>query len=148
MARGIDEVEHREQALRLLDALHVVGLVVADDVPGVLEAGDREEVAIGIVVERVLVAQPAVDLVGVALELGRVWVVDEGVTGYVVSTVPEMVARLNDIDKIDRAVCRSTAEARFDVSRMARDYIRAYEQVLSKTEYQPSQPVSPVPIVA
>lgn len=85
----------------------------------------------------------------VAFRLGSVpEIVDEGVTGYVVGTVPEMISRLDDIGGIDRAVCRSTAEARFDVSRMVRDYVSAYKRVLSKTEYQISPPLLPVPIVA
>jgi glycosyltransferase involved in cell wall biosynthesis len=85
----------------------------------------------------------------IAFGLGSVpEVVDEGITGYVVSTVPEMVSSLDAISRIDRAVCRSTAKARFDVSRMVRDYVSAYERVFGKTEYRPSPPVSPVPIVA
>ena len=85
----------------------------------------------------------------IAFGLGSVpEVVDEGVTGYVVSTVSEMVSRLDDIDRIDRATCRSAAEARFDVSRMVRDYVGAYERILDRTEYQPGRPGEPVPIVA
>ena len=74
----------------------------------------------------------------VAFGLGSVpEVVESGVTGLVVDTVPEMVAALKLVEEIDREACRARATERFDVARMADDYIDAYERVLRGTEFEP-----------
>ena len=81
----------------------------------------------------------------VAFGLGSVpEVVESGITGFVVDTVPEMVAGLKRIEEIDREACRARATERFDVARMAADYVDAYEQVLSGTEYEPTAPTPKV----
>lgn len=75
-------------------------------------------------------------------------VVKHGETGFVVETVDEMVTAVDDIRQIDRHYCRQYVEQNFDVPRMANDYLKAYEQVLS--EYcEPSgieMPAHPVPL--
>ena len=58
-------------------------------------------------------------------------VIDEGITGYVVDTIEEMGARLNNISNIDRAQCRAVAATRFDTPRMVNDYMEAYRRILS-----------------
>jgi glycosyltransferase involved in cell wall biosynthesis len=60
-------------------------------------------------------------------------VVVHGVTGYVVDTLPEMVAAVSRIDGIDPHACRQWVEERFDVPRMADDYLTAYERVLASS---------------
>jgi glycosyltransferase involved in cell wall biosynthesis len=57
-------------------------------------------------------------------------IVRDGVNGFIVSSVDEAVARLSDIPSLDRRAIRDDAQARFDVSRMVDDYVRAYETVL------------------
>lgn len=57
-------------------------------------------------------------------------VIDNGITGFVVDSVDEAVARVPDLLLLDRQKVRSTFEARFSAQRMARDYIAAYARML------------------
>ena len=58
-------------------------------------------------------------------------VVADGVTGYLVHDVDEMVAAVKKLDRIDPRRCRQHVEQRFDVPRMVDDYLRLYELILS-----------------
>jgi glycosyltransferase involved in cell wall biosynthesis len=53
-------------------------------------------------------------------------VIDHGKTGFIVHSQEEMSAALDRIPAISPDLCRQTAEARFDASRMARDYFTLY----------------------
>ena len=57
-------------------------------------------------------------------------VIDEGVTGYVVESIDAAVAALTKASSLDRKAVRQRFEERFTASRMAQDYINAYERVL------------------
>ncbi len=57
-------------------------------------------------------------------------IIEEGITGYIVGSVPQAVAALRDIETFDRSACREACWDRFRASRMARDYVRVYEQLL------------------
>jgi len=57
-------------------------------------------------------------------------IVRDGFNGFIVSSVDEAVARLSGVPSLDRRAIRDDARARFDVSRMVDDYVRAYERVL------------------
>lgn len=59
-------------------------------------------------------------------------VVDDGVTGFVVRDVPEMVERVRAVGRIDRARCRRRARERWASLRMARDYERVYEDAIQR----------------
>jgi len=50
-------------------------------------------------------------------------VIDDGVTGFVVNNESEMVNRLGMIDQIDRKTCRDTAERRFNIPKIAAQYL-------------------------
>lgn len=50
-------------------------------------------------------------------------VVEEGVTGFIVADVNEMADRVLLIEGFDRMACRKTAEQRFDISKIALDYL-------------------------
>jgi glycosyltransferase involved in cell wall biosynthesis len=50
-------------------------------------------------------------------------VINEGITGYVVNNQAEMIDRLEQIDKIDRKDCRATAESRFNIAKIAAQYL-------------------------
>jgi len=50
-------------------------------------------------------------------------VIDEGLTGFVVSNESEMVNRLGMIDQIDRKACRDKAESRFNIAKIAAQYL-------------------------
>jgi len=56
-------------------------------------------------------------------------VVDEGVTGRLVNTVPEAAAAVGSIGSIDRGACSARARERFSASRMVADYLRIYHEV-------------------
>jgi glycosyltransferase involved in cell wall biosynthesis len=56
-------------------------------------------------------------------------IIDDGVTGFVVERVDDAVAAVGRIREIDRAECRRTFEARFDVTRMAHDYVEVYRKL-------------------
>ncbi len=58
--------------------------------------------------------------------------VDEEVTGLLVAGVEDAVQAVDRVEKLDRAACRTQAEARFSADRMIDDYLRVYEQVLGR----------------
>jgi len=55
-------------------------------------------------------------------------VVDQGVTGLIVSNVAEAAAAVRDIAALDRAQCRRVCELRFSAGRMAADYLAQYQR--------------------
>ena len=59
-------------------------------------------------------------------------VVDEGVSGWIVSSEEEAAERLAAIGSSSRAACRRAFERRFSAERMARDYAAVYERVLAR----------------
>lgn len=54
-------------------------------------------------------------------------VVEEGITGFVVKDRQEMIDAVAKINKIDRSICRQTAERRFDASVIANQYLSLFE---------------------
>jgi glycosyltransferase involved in cell wall biosynthesis len=58
-------------------------------------------------------------------------IVDDGVSGWTVSSEDEAVERLASIGTLSRLACRRTFERRFSASRMARDYETVYREVLA-----------------
>ncbi|GLI22521.1 glycosyltransferase involved in cell wall biosynthesis [Xanthobacter flavus] len=56
-------------------------------------------------------------------------VLENGLTGYIVRNQDEAVARVADLDRLDRAAIRRTFEKRFSATRMARDYVALYERL-------------------
>ncbi len=59
-------------------------------------------------------------------------VIEDGVTGFIVSSVEEAAEAVRNVSFIDRRVCRATFEKRFSAQRMCRDYVRAYESVIAR----------------
>ena len=57
-------------------------------------------------------------------------IIEDGVTGFIVSDIEEAVKAVSSLDAIDRSVCRARFEQRFSVSRMCRDYVSTYRRVL------------------
>jgi glycosyltransferase involved in cell wall biosynthesis len=54
-----------------------------------------------------------------------------GVTGYVVETVAEMAEAVQHVSEMDPNCCRRYVEQNFAVSRLADNYLAAYETVLT-----------------
>ncbi|MBO0740137.1 MAG: glycosyltransferase family 4 protein [Hyphomicrobiaceae bacterium] len=57
-------------------------------------------------------------------------VVDEGVTGAIVNTMDQAIARLEGVLALDRAQVRRRFEQRFTIARMARDYVEIYKSLI------------------
>ncbi|MGW5362804.1 glycosyltransferase family 4 protein [Actinopolymorpha pittospori] len=56
-------------------------------------------------------------------------VVDEGVTGFLVSNAAAAAQAIERIDTIDRAGCRARVEQRFGADRMVTDYLTVYRDI-------------------
>lgn len=56
-------------------------------------------------------------------------VIEEGVTGFIVSSVAAAVARVEDLTRLDRGAIRRSFERRFSAERMAQDYVAIYERL-------------------
>lgn len=58
-------------------------------------------------------------------------IMEDGVTGFVVTSQDEAVRAARDIHTINRKGCRDAFERRFTATRMAENYLRVYQQLLS-----------------
>jgi hypothetical protein len=59
-------------------------------------------------------------------------IVEDGVSGFVVGSVPEAVEAVGALNRLDRAACRRAFEKRFTATRMAKDYVRIYREVVAR----------------
>jgi len=57
-------------------------------------------------------------------------IIDDGRTGFLVDDIDQAVEAVKNIDNISRGECRRQAIERFDVSVMAKNYIKVYEDLL------------------
>jgi glycosyltransferase involved in cell wall biosynthesis len=57
-------------------------------------------------------------------------IIEDGVTGFVVSDIEEAVKAVLNLDAIIRSVCRARFEQRFSVSRMGCEYVNVYRRIL------------------
>ena len=57
-------------------------------------------------------------------------IVADGETGFVVDTLDEMIAALDEVDGISPDACRARVEAQFSATRMAQEYAELYRRVL------------------
>jgi glycosyltransferase involved in cell wall biosynthesis len=71
-------------------------------------------------------------------------IIDDGITGFVCESLPEMAEAVARIPLIDRRRCRAAFEERFTADRMARDYVALYERIIEETAVQTSPKVRPV----
>jgi glycosyltransferase involved in cell wall biosynthesis len=58
-------------------------------------------------------------------------VIREGVSGYIVRNVEEAIRAVERVADLDRAACRQDFEKRFTASRMAEDYVKLYQALVS-----------------
>jgi len=58
-------------------------------------------------------------------------VMEDGRSGFVVSTLEEAVQAVHRVADLDRAECRRVFERRFTAAQMASDYLRVYERVIA-----------------
>ena len=69
-------------------------------------------------------------------------VIEHGVSGFIVDDIDGAVEAVGRLDELDRATVRATFEKRFTVDRMARDYVRLYEDLIGQ-EPTPAQASAP-----
>jgi glycosyltransferase involved in cell wall biosynthesis len=67
-------------------------------------------------------------------------VVDDGVTGAIVSSLDEAAASIARIKRLPRAGVRRRFEERFTADRMARDYLEAYDRLLASGRARDKSP--------
>jgi glycosyltransferase involved in cell wall biosynthesis len=60
-------------------------------------------------------------------------VIDDGVTGHVVTSLDEAIATLPQVLQLDRSGVRRRFEKRFSARRMAEDYVRIYQTLLRRS---------------
>ncbi|MGE5329429.1 MAG: glycosyltransferase family 4 protein [Deltaproteobacteria bacterium] len=58
-------------------------------------------------------------------------IIQEGINGYLVDDVDQMVRKINEVKYISRVLCRKTVEDRFSQERMVDDYIEVYRKILN-----------------
>jgi glycosyltransferase involved in cell wall biosynthesis len=58
-------------------------------------------------------------------------IIRDGETGYVVEDIEGAINAVAAVRTIDRAICRADVEKRFTSTRMARDYVRVYREILN-----------------
>ena len=63
-------------------------------------------------------------------------IIVEGETGFIVEDIDRAVEAVGKIEQISRARCRREFEQRFTDRHMAEDYIRIYQQLLSRSSTQ------------
>lgn len=68
-------------------------------------------------------------------------VIDEGVTGVLVDSVDEAVARFGELVALDRGRVRRRFETRFSAQRMARDYVALYRRLVDTADAIRSCPI-------
>lgn len=58
-------------------------------------------------------------------------IIQHGETGYIVEDIEHAVKAVAAVQSIDRSTCREDVERRFSHTRMAHDYVGAYEKILN-----------------
>jgi glycosyltransferase involved in cell wall biosynthesis len=61
-------------------------------------------------------------------------VMEEGATGFIVQGLEDAIEAVHRIPTLSRKRCREVFEERFSASRMARDYLTLYQQVIERKE--------------
>jgi len=59
-------------------------------------------------------------------------VIKDGVTGFIADDIDTLLTRVDDVEKIDRKICRQHVQDNFSSERMAENYLRAYEKVINQ----------------
>jgi glycosyltransferase involved in cell wall biosynthesis len=57
-------------------------------------------------------------------------IIIDGETGYIVADIEQAVRAVTEVRSLDRSACRKDAEQRFSQTRMAKDYISVYREIL------------------
>ena len=60
-------------------------------------------------------------------------VIDDGITGFVVSDIESAVRAVDRVEEISRPACRRAFESKFTSTRMADDYMKIYSRLARST---------------
>jgi glycosyltransferase involved in cell wall biosynthesis len=60
-------------------------------------------------------------------------IIDDGVTGLVVNDIEGSLQALDQVNDLDRELCRKVFEERFSAARMVKDYVKIYDRLLDAT---------------
>ena len=61
-------------------------------------------------------------------------IIDEGMSGYIVSSMEEAIAAAGKITNLERSVVRNCFDQRFSAQRMTKDYIKIYQKLINKNK--------------
>jgi glycosyltransferase involved in cell wall biosynthesis len=61
-------------------------------------------------------------------------IIENGVTGWIVKSLDDALAAIQQVSTLSRRYCRQVFEKRFLVSRMAKDYVCLYQTLLEKRD--------------
>lgn len=67
-------------------------------------------------------------------------IIDDGKTGFLLSSVEEMIEAIPRVRQLDRLQCRRWVEEKFSVDRMVDEYLRVYERIISMTKREDHRP--------
>src|SRR5262249_19079501 len=74
-------------------------------------------------------------------------VVEDGVTGFIVSDIESAAEAVGRVGRLNRRACRAAFEERFDASRMAQDYLAVYRRLAhagaDEADHEPAAGVRP-----
>jgi len=70
-------------------------------------------------------------------------VMDDGITGFVVTSLEDAVKSVERIPTLSRKRCREVFVERFSASRMAHDYVAIYKRLVEGTDQPPFHKQSP-----
>ncbi len=59
-------------------------------------------------------------------------IIADGITGFLVHNLDEMVKAVDRVKQLDRLQCRKLIKERFSVGRMVQDYIEVYEKIINQ----------------
>ncbi len=66
-------------------------------------------------------------------------IIEEGQTGFIVNGLKDAVEAVKGIPALSRRRCREAFDKRFTATRMARDYVRAFEQLIERDKNKGSE---------
>jgi glycosyltransferase involved in cell wall biosynthesis/quercetin dioxygenase-like cupin family protein len=66
--------------------------------------------------------------------------IKHGETGFLVSSLDEMINVVKEVKNLDRSRCRKWVEERFTADRMVDDYLKVYEKILAERKREDHRP--------
>ena len=73
-------------------------------------------------------------------------IIEDGVTGRIVSSIDEAILALPEVIALDRRTIRRRFEERFTAARMAKDYVNLYRKLLKSASRLDEHTFAPSPV--